>query len=262
MVENNEKVNTEVIDTEPGEREINLDIKQAISEGFEGAAKPNTLKIGVIIWIINVLSFLFIPLQNETRSQLSDTSTIADPVVALLNIRVVENVVVEGVITAFLSLLVIFVNIALIRILVSERSEGIPGKFWKRRAFGAWINLFVGGIVFGLILGLGFLALLIPGIFLLLSLYLWMIYVAVDDENFVSAFGSSWETAKGHRWSLLGMFAALTVGQFIINAVGLGFSRLVAIASPVVGGVVFTAFVAFTALFTFSVYASSYRQLD
>jgi hypothetical protein len=120
------------------------------------------------------------------------------------------------------------------------------------------LNMFVGGIVFSLVVVLGFIALVIPGFFLLVSLFFWNFYVAVEDENFIEAFKDSWALTKGDRLSLF-LLGVIVVVLSMILSFGLNLTSVfapqmvsIAISAVVSGGI---------AVFTTATAADAFVQL-
>uniref|UniRef100_UPI00373AF265 hypothetical protein n=1 Tax=Halococcus sediminicola TaxID=1264579 RepID=UPI00373AF265 len=149
------------------------------------------------------------------------------------------------------------VSIAAIRVFVSEETEELSREHFTRRMGWAALNVFVGAIAFGIIVALGFVALIIPEIFLLVTLAFWSVFVAVEDENFLSGFSSSWGFTKGHRFSLLLLGIAVILIGIVVDAVfGLG-----AIAGVTVGLVVAQAGSAIVTVFSTAVLAAAYTEL-
>lgn len=158
---------------------------------------------------------------------------------------------------ALLSLLLgvlgLVITIASIRVFVSDETERLPREYFTRNAFWAAINFVVGAIVFGIVVALGFVALVLPGIYLLVALGFWSAFVAVEDQNFVEALRSSWRLTRGHRFEVFVLAVAgflITVligGVFGVGTVVGGFAEVVlAQAGAAVTAVVSTAIFAQT----------------
>ncbi|MEF8843596.1 MAG: hypothetical protein V5A62_18555 [Haloarculaceae archaeon] len=83
------------------------------------------------------------------------------------------------------------------------------------------VMLIVGSIVFGITVAVGFVFLVIPGLFLLMSLLFWEVFVAVEDDNFVEGFRHSWALTGGRR---LRVFALGVVVVFVAVVVSIAFA--------------------------------------
>lgn len=165
--------------------------------------------------------------------------------------------VVGGLVSIVLAIAALVVTVGAIRTFVSDETERLPRELFTRRM--AWVvaNLVVGGIVFAVAVTLGFVALVVPGIFLLVALTFWSVYVAVEDASFLDSFRDSWTLTRGHRLGLFGLGVAVLIASAVVSAVfGLG---------VLAGGVVEILFVqagsAITAVFTIAVLAAAYREL-
>lgn len=101
-------------------------------------------------------------------------------------------------------------------------------------AIGTGLNrllwMFVGGILFGIIVGLGLIALVIPGIWLWGRLMLWTPALFVDGQNALDGFGTSWRLTSGNWWRGMVIF---TVGIIIALVLSLVFS----FAGSIIAGV-------------------------
>ncbi|MFD1563604.1 hypothetical protein ACFR99_08590 [Haloarchaeobius amylolyticus] len=131
-----------------------------------------------------------------------------------------------GLVTGLLSLVIGVVTVAAaivaLRTFASAETDTIPREFRHRRIGIATLNVFVGTIVYALLVAVGSVFLLVPGLFVLVSLYYWSVFVAVDDQNFVQGFRSSWTLTRGRRLRLFGLgVAVLFVGIAVNGAAGI-----------------------------------------
>ena len=65
--------------------------------------------------------------------------------------------------------------------------------------------------------GLTFVLLVIPGLFVLVSLLFAAVYIADRDENVLDAIRDSWGLASGNRWQLFGLVLVVFVGFFAVS---------------------------------------------
>ena len=152
---------------------------------------------------------------------------------------------VAGLLSLVIGLASLVVSIAAIRVFVSNETERLPREHFTRRMGWTVLNFIIGAVVFGIVVGLGFVVLIIPGIFLLVSLFFWSVFVAVEDQNFVESFTSSWGLTKGHRLKLFLLGIAVALITIVINAVfGVGFvaGSLVGLVLAQIGSAVVTVF--------------------
>ena len=123
------------------------------------------------------------------------------------------------------------------------------------------LNYVVGSIVFGIVVLLGLVALVIPGLFLLVTLAFWAVSVAVEDENFLAGFRRSWALTGGYRLRVFGLGLVVVLSTTVVSVVlslgglfgGTLGSILLAVGSAA-GGTI-------TTVFTFAVLAVAYNRL-
>lgn len=119
----------------------------------------------------------------------------------------------------------LWLTIGALRNLVNRRFESLETEFFKENLGMPALNMFVGSIAFLLIVGLGTLLLVIPGIYLLVSLLFWSIFVAVEDDNFIDALKNSWELTKGNKIDLfligLGLLGLGVLASLILAVPGM-----------------------------------------
>ena len=151
----------------------------------------------------------------------------------------------------------LIVTIGAIRVFVGDETERLPREYFTRNVLWAAVNFVVGAIVFGIVVALGFVALVVPGIYLLIALGFWSAFVAVEDQNFVEALRSSWRLTRGHRFEVFvvavaGFFVTVLIsGLFGIGTLFGGFAE-----------VVFTqAGAAVTAIVSTAIFAQTYVAL-
>jgi len=160
-----------------------------------------------------------------------------------------------------LSLLSIFVAEAIhivgIRVFASDHTESIPGALAKRRIGLATINGVVGGIVAGVFTLFGLILLIVPGIYVAISLVFVRQEIAVADKNFVDALGDSWSLTAGDRWELLG----LGIIVIVINLVASSPTGLLFFLDQSVGTALSIVISGFTTVFAIAVLTRAYEQL-
>ena len=168
----------------------------------------------------------------------------------------------RGLVAFVLSIALLVVSIGAIRVFVSDETERLPREYFTRNMVWAAINFVIGGIIFGIIVALGFVALIVPGIFLLVTLAFWTVYVAVEDQNFITAFRSSWGLTRGYRLNLLVLGVAVTLLVLLLNLVfGVGNLASGSLIGDVVALVFAQAASAITMVFSTAVLATAYTEL-
>lgn len=99
------------------------------------------------------------------------------------------------------------------------------------------LNIFVGGIVYFVLIMIGFALLFVPGIVVLVIFAFYPAAIVVEDENFVSAFGSSFGTVTdnvGHTLLLLLLAIVISVAGSVLSTVA------TALLSGTIGAIVST----------------------
>lgn len=79
-----------------------------------------------------------------------------------------------------------------------------------------WVSYLIAGIIFGIVVGIGFVIFIIPGLFML-TRWLFFGYAIVDQgADATQSLGASWQLTRGHFWGVFLLVLAL----FVINIIG------------------------------------------
>lgn len=207
---------------------MSVDIGRVIVEGAKRTVARNGLFFVAIVWVLGLASSLFwnsvfpeiAAVLREMVANLLGPGQGGPPIgTPTVGPSLGLPPVVAGLLWIVVSLLSLVVTAAAIRTFVTAETEAIPDGVFTRNLLWMLLNLIVGGFVFAVVLFLGFIALILPFFFLLVSLYFWNVYVIVEDENFVEGFSNSWAVTRGNRivLFLLGVFVVIVT--FVIGAV-------------------------------------------
>ncbi|SIR65463.1 hypothetical protein SAMN05421858_3151 [Haladaptatus litoreus] len=237
---------------------MSINVTRILKQGYSRSIERNGLMLIGVIFVISILNGLlgigidqWIASQQFTPGEIQANPTLLIPPIA------------GGIVSLVLGIALLVVSIAAIRVFVSEETERLPREYFTRNMVWAALNLFVGVIVFGIIVALGFVALIIPGIFLLVALAFWTVYVAVEDQNFITAFRSSWGLTRGYRLSLLVLgVAVILLTALITLAFGVGDLASGSFAGDIVALVFAQAASAITTVFSTAVLATAYTELN
>lgn len=145
---------------------------------------------------------------------------------------------VAGVLVAAALLAAAVVSVVAVRTFVADERERIPQRFLTDRMVFAVVNVVVGGVVFGVVVLLGTLLLVVPGIVAYVGFLFMMQYVAVENDNFVTAMRRSWRLTKGNRIRVFLLVVVLLAAVFAVTFAvnfGLGFVLGVALGSSASG---------------------------
>ena len=218
-----------------------IDITRAMRDGFDRTLARNGLILIGVFAVLGVLNVLTTPSVGPVETGTPEIGPMA---------------VLFGILSILLAIAWLATIVVAVRTFVSAETETIPREFVRRNMGYAVLNVFVGGIVFFTLVALGTLLLVIPGLFLLVSLYYWIVFVAAEDQNAIAGLRSSWRLTKGQRLRLFGLGVAVFVA-------GLFVSIAFAIPAALVGGVLAMAITQIgSAAFTVYALATTGRAYD
>lgn len=234
-----------------------INITTILKRGFSRSIERNGLMLMGILFVISVFNgVLGLGVDRWVARQGGAAGVQANPLVIVPPLG-------AGIVSLILGIALLVVSIAAIRVFVSDETDRLPREFFTRNMVWAAVNLFVGTIVFAIIVALGLVALVVPGIFLLVTLVFWTVYVAVEDQNFIEAFRSSWGLTRGYRLNLFMLGVAVAFITLLVNLV-FGFGDLA--SGSFVGDIVALVFAqaasAIATVFATAVLATAYTELD
>jgi len=150
-------------------------------------------------------------------------------------------------------------SLVAIRTFVADAGDSFPAGALTRNVPLAILNVLVGGIVYGLLVTVGTIALVVPGVVAYVAFLFMLPYIAVEDRNFVGALRSSYRLSKGH-WPML--FALVVIVVSAASLLGGVVGLLSALAlPPAVGQVAIVVVQAPASLYTVAVVAAAFNQL-
>jgi len=128
---------------------------------------------------------------------------------------------VAGAGVAFGFVISLYLSIVSFRTFVDGSRDSFPEDAFTRNAPLAMVNVLVGGIVYSLLVFIGTLLLVIPGIFAYVAFIFMMPYIIVEDRNFVAALKESYRLTEGDRLSLFGLlFIVIAAAGFVGGILG------------------------------------------
>jgi len=225
---------------------MTLDIGRAVEEGFSRLTARNGLLLFVVFLLVGVVSAVaqqslsvaafealvqavesagtgaesaFTPEQlQQLRDQLQ-TQREASPLAVD-----VPAIVALGVVFTF-ALVAEAATMVAIRAFAGESADAFPTDATDR-LLPVTLNGFVGGIVLAVLVAIGLVLFILPGVFLYVVFIFIRQEIALRDRNFVDALAESYELTKGNRLTLFGLVAIL----FVVSLVGLvpGFAATLA----------------------------------
>ena len=228
-----------------------MNVTPILKEAANRTIKRNGLILMGILFVLSVLSGLL----GAGMAQYANQQFL--PVEAQASALFVLPPLLAGLLSLVIGLATLVVSIAAIRVFVSDETERLPREYFTRNMGWAAVNFIVGAVIFGIAVGLGFIALVIPGIFLLVALAFWSVYVAVEDQNFIESFRSSWGLTRGHRLKLL----LLGVVAFLVSAIVSAVFNIGFVGGALVGLVLAQVGSAIVTVFSTAVLATAYTEL-
>lgn len=242
-----------------------LDIGAALRDGLRRAFKRNGILLMGVFLLIGTASTIATQTLNQAIFEaVQELSTMPGGTESPL----IEDVgptpfalpiafsLAAGLVLA-LALLGEAIHIITVRTFVSDATRGIPEEFLYRNMVWATLNGFIGGIVVTVLILIGLVLLIIPGIFLAISFFFVRQEIAVRDVNFVDAMQGSWSLTTGNRIEIFGLAIILLVITLLASIPTLASSVLGQIVSTLTGITIG----AITSVFNIAVAARAYDQL-
>lgn len=91
-------------------------------------------------------------------------------------------------------------------------------KVWPK-ALGALLPVFAGYLIYSILVGIGAMLCLIPGIIVAIYLYFYMYVYIVEDRGVVDSLQRSYELVKGNWWSTFGYLFVFGIISIIISLI-------------------------------------------
>jgi hypothetical protein len=242
-----------------------INIETALRRGITRTVARNGLLLAAVLYVVSTINAIVglgvqrwvanrgvLPM-GVPFSRGMDTSLAREMGAALFAIPPA----VGAVVSLLAGLATIVLTIGALRTFVSDETERLPSEHFTRNMVWPGLNFLVGTIVFGVLVALGFVFLVVPGVFLLVALAFWTVYVAAEDENFVEAMQDSWGLTRGHRLRLFLLGVAVAVVAIVVSAV----FGVAGIVGGVIGVIITQLGSALTTVFTLATLAAAYEQL-
>jgi hypothetical protein len=149
-------------------------------------------------------------------------------------------------------------NLVAVRAFFAESGRALSGELVRRNIVVATLNGVVGGIVVSIVVGIGLLFLVVPGILFAIAFLFLRQEIAVEDESFVGAMASSWQLTKGDRLELFALVLGVIVLVTVVSTV---VPILLGVVSPLVNVVISVLLGGVTAVFGTATITRAYAQL-
>lgn len=237
---------------------MTIDIADALRKGFERTFTRNGAIIASLFFVTTVITS--VASQSMVNSLDLPQSAVQEGAQAT-PLAVGGPVALHGVLAALGALASAVITIAAIRTFTSDETDTVPKEYFTRNIGWVLINTVVGGIVFGLAVVTGLVLLVIPGIFIAVSLLFWNLHVAKEDVNFIEAFQESWSMTSGNRIKVFALWLAVGAISFVAGFIGGFVSAPFSMVMPALGAVANLAISAVAGVFGVAVLAQAYEQL-
>lgn len=149
----------------------------------------------------------------------------------------------------------VFIVVAL-RALYADIDDVPTAAHTRDLARAVVLTVVVSFVVF-VAVGIGFMLLVVPGIFLAVSLAFAPIAVAVEDAGVVEALRRSWSLTSGNRIRLFALGLVVVVASAVLGAVG----SAVSIVAPTPGYALSNALSTVVSFYGYAVLVGAFRQL-
>lgn len=230
---------------------MTVNIGQAVREGIDRTIAPSGIRLIAAFFVVSTLSGLL-----SIAGRPMDAMGPISPMPPSPSFRI--PLALAGAGSLLLGIVSVVLTIVALRTFVTEETDQIPREHYSTNLLWPTINFIIGFIIFGILVGIGLVLLVIPGLFLLVSLFFWMLYVAVEDENFIDAFQHSWALTKGNRLELFLLGLVVAIISLVISAI---FGGPGTIIGGSLGIIITQIGSAISTVFTTATAARTYRQL-
>jgi hypothetical protein len=151
-------------------------------------------------------------------------------------------------------------SVVTVRVLATDYTDEVPGDLLSHRLTLATVNEILARIVIWVLLTIGLLLFVLPGVFLAICFYFARPLIAIEDRNAIDAMVESWRLSKGDRFAILVLLIGAAVIYVAITLVGT-VGALALAALPAAGAVLSIAVSAVANVFWLSVSARAFVQL-
>jgi hypothetical protein len=112
-----------------------------------------------------------------------------------------------------------YLTIVTIRTFVGGHTRTIPAEFYTRNIPYVLVNSIVGSLALGLVIFVGSILFVVPGIIAYVAFVFTLLYIAAEDQSFIAAFRSSWNVTRGNWLRLFGLLVIVLVGITVVPGV-------------------------------------------
>lgn len=151
-------------------------------------------------------------------------------------------------------------SVLAVRVMATDHTAGIPDDLLSRRLTLASVNEIVARIVVLTLVSVGFVLLIVPGVFLAICFYFVRPLIAIEDRNAIDAMTESWRLSRGDRFAILLLMLG-TIAVYVAISLAGSLGALVLSPVPGAGMAVSIAFAAVANVLWLAVSARAFVQL-
>lgn len=208
-----------------------LDVGDALREGIDRGTERNALVLMAVVAAVSLASTAFSQTAAvyalDVLAEFAREEGLDPPSQGALGPTPLE-LPISGPLAAVLFVAAAVLNQAIglvaIRTFVSDATATVPREFLVRRIGWVTLNAVVGGLLVGVLILLGLVLFVLPGVFVAVSLFFFEQELAVNDTNLVEAMEDSWALARGERVQIF-VLAVLLLGAALAPSVLAGLLR-------------------------------------
>jgi hypothetical protein len=235
---------------------MGLDVGGALRSGYDRLRTPAGLQIVALAFVVQLVANV---VNDTTAARLSEAGSAGftvepGPLVVDLPPGVL------GVLSILSIAGSLVVTLVALRTFAADARMSIPAESWGNLLWPA-MHLFVGTVVLVVTVAIGLVFLVVPGLFLLVSLILFQVYVAAEDEGFLDAMTGSWALARGNRFDLLLVGVGVALVAIVVGTLFGLLGIALAPASPYLEGVAATAGGSVVSTYALATLVSTYHQM-
>lgn len=197
---------------------MSLSIGTALKDGFHKVASRTGAILIAAYLVVYVMYFVAI---NSTLKAYAtqDATEMGETFALALDLPVA----VGGVLVVLSLLLLTYLGLVAMRTFVADARDALRREDLTGGVAFAIANLVVGYLAYSVLVTVGFVLLVVPGVFLMVALAFMPLFVAVEDDNFVTAMRRSWRLTAGSRIALfvLGL-VVVGIGFAVGMVIGIG----------------------------------------
>lgn len=162
----------------------------------------------------------------------------------------------SAILTLLLLVVTLVFTVVMLRALYADIDD-VPSEEHTRDLARTAVVTVVVSVIVSVAVGIGFVLLVIPGIFLGVSLVFAQAAVVIEDAGVVEALKRSWSLTSGNRIRLFALGLLLVVAGAVVGGVG----TALGVAAPTVGNVLSYVLSSVVSFYGFAVLVGAYRQL-